>query len=314
MHPVCEIPSQTLTLKLRGLCSDFSFGREYVFTISEDGRDFFQGKRKNTNLEFNITENLWQLYDKKNKLTLTSAASKQSYMLGLQQVSFSQAKDEACYKDTLTQKIKFTACKEGFFTCSDGHCIAMRKRCDQTAHCLDKSDEQNCRIIIMENYNRNIAPYIVDPSNDTITPVDINISTKIIDILKINEVEQSFQVKFKLVMSWYDYRLTYHNLKVDRIANSPNFEEVKELWIPNIIFDNTENNDVMTLDNIAKVTISREGNPEPSDLSVVDEIDIFKGSENRITFDKGFTKTLQCEYQLQLYPFDTQVCTINFQV
>ena len=93
-------------------------------------------------------------------------------------------------------------------------------------------------------------------------------------------------------MSWYDYRLTYHNLKVDRIANSPIFEEVKEVWIPNIIFDNTENNDVMTLDNLAEVTISREGDPEPSDISVVDEIDIFKGSENRITFGKGFTKTL----------------------
>ena len=98
------------------------------------------------------------------------------------------------------------------------------------------------------------------------------------------------------------------------MENSPTMEEVGKIWIPKIVFDNTENNDVMTLDNIAKVTISREGNPEPSDLSVVDEIDIFKGSENRITFDKGFTKTLQCEYQLQLYPFDTQVCTINFQV
>ena len=314
-YPVCEIPSKTLVLKLRGLCPEFSFGREFLYTISQDGQEHFQGKTSNAILQFNLTESQWQLYDKKDKQRMiTSAAERHSFMLGLQQVTFLKAKDDPCSKDSLAQKIKFTACKDGFFTCSDGHCIPMRKRCDQTRHCKDESDEQDCRIIVMKNYNRNIAPFIVDPLNDTLTPVDINVSATIIDILKINEVEQSFEVKFKLVMGWYDYRLVYHNLKVNRIANSPVFAEVKELWIPNIIFDNTRNNDVMTLDNLADVTISREGDPEPSDITVVDEIDIFKGSENSLTFDKGFTKELQCDFQLQLYPFDTQICTINLQV
>ena len=190
----------------------------------------------------------------------------------------------------------------------------MDKRCDQSANCPDDSDEINCKLIIMKNYNKNIAPFTINPLNDEPEPVDVNISAKIIKILKINEVEQSFKVKFSLFLSWYDSRLVYHNLKPSRMANCPTMEEAESLWIPSIIFDNTENNDVMSLDKLAKVTISKKGNATSSDEAVVNEIEIFKGSENNIVFDKGFTKTLKCIYQLQLYPFDTQECTVNLQI
>ena len=68
------------------------------------------------------------------------------------------------------------------------------------------------------------------------------------------------------------------------------------------------------MDNLAEVTISREGALTPTDESNLFEIDICKGSENKIDFDKGFTKTLKCIYQLQLYPFDTQECTVNLKI
>lgn len=58
---------------------------------------------------------------------------------------------------------------------------------------------------------------------------------------------------------------------------------------------------------------------------MVDEINIFDGQQNRITFEqvlevlifltypptKVYTKTFKCTYQLQMYPFDTQVHTIG---
>ena len=68
------------------------------------------------------------------------------------------------------------------------------------------------------------------------------------------------------------------------------------------------------MDSLAKVTISRQGDVVLSDETVVDEIDIFQGSENQITFDKIYTKSLKCIYQLQLYPFDTQECTVDLEV
>ena len=96
--------------------------------------------------------------------------------------------------------------------------------------------------------------------------------------------------------------------------NIPTFDEVMNMWIPNIIFDNTEFNDVVTLDSLAQITIQREGKPAYSDDHIVDEIEIYKGSENIVIFDRGYTKTLECIYELHRYPFDTQTCTVNLQV
>ena len=39
----------------------------------------------------------------------------------------------------------------------------------------------------------------------------------------------------------------------------------------------------------------------------VEEINIFAGGENQITFQQVYSKAFLCEYELQLYPFDTQV-------
>ena len=43
---------------------------------------------------------------------------------------------------------------------------------------------------------------------------------------------------------------------------------------------------------------------------MVEEINIFTGKENRLTFQQVFAKTFMCKYQLQLYPFDTQVMVL----
>ena len=312
--PVCTKESKTLIFKLRGLCADFSFDRAYVYTIDGYGQEVFLG-HTNSMIKYNSTAKLWHLFKPAdNSSLITSAADWNSYLIGLNQVSFEKAKEENCHKGELLQNIKFTTCTTGFFTCNDGRCIPMHKRCDQTMNCKDKSDENNCKLIIMESYNKNIAPFTVNQSNDEIKPVDVNINANVINILKINEVEQSFQLKIALSLNWFDYRLIYHNLKDSRMANSPTREEVEQLWIPSVIFDNTEHNDVMTLDSLAKVTISKEGTSTPSDVTSVDEIDIFDGSENKVYFDRGFTKTVECIYQLQLYPFDTQECTLNLQV
>ena len=95
--------------------------------------------------------------------SITSTSPWETFLLGLHQVNFKQAKEEQCFKDKEVQMIKFTSCKKGFFTCNDGVCIDMNQRCDQTAHCEDSSDEKNCKLVLMEeNYNKNIAPFSVN--------------------------------------------------------------------------------------------------------------------------------------------------------
>ena len=60
-----------------------------------------------------------------------------------------------------------------------------------------------------------------------------------------------------------------------------------------------------------ELTLTREGDYIVSTDDNVEEINIFEGQFNRITFEQVYTKTFKCTYQLQLYPFDTQVSAIE---
>ena len=89
--------------------------------------------------------------------------------------------------------------------------------------------------------------------------MNINVSMSVIDIIKIEEVDHVYILKFRLVLEWYlillnltnnracydryDYRIKYLNLKNTRSQNSLALEDVQRLWIPFLVFDNTEKNE-----------------------------------------------------------------------
>ena len=114
-------------------------------------------------------------------------------------------------------------------------------------------------------------------------------------------------------MEWYDYRLIYHNLKTQRSLNLLSREEIERLWIPFVVFANTKDSESTKGDDETEVTITREGNYTESSIYTLDEINIFRGFDNRITFQQVYAKTFKCEYQLQLYPFDTQVSYSSYK-
>ena len=76
-------------------------------------------------------------------------------------------------------------------------------------------------------------------------------------LLKIEEVNHVFSVKFRLVMEWYDHRLNYYNLKEQRSSNSLSHEEVEKLWIPYIVFENSEHSEATKSDPDSEVLITR---------------------------------------------------------
>ena len=224
-------------------------------------------------------------------------------------MSFKDVGDDCSKRRGQNSKlIKFTTCAEGRFTCDDGLCIDMDKRCDQVSNCEDESDENDCiTVVVKDNYNKKIAPFTFDKQLNSIIPVNVNVSIDVIDVLGIIEVNQEFELKLSLSMEWYDSRILYHNLKKSRAANVPTTEEVLKLWLPFVIFDNTKQNDATVLDANTKITFTREGDFVQVDNTEVHEINVFSGADNGITFQQVYTKYFKCEYLLQLYPFDTQV-------
>ena len=158
-----------------------------------------------------------------------------------------------------------------------------------------------------DNYNKKISPFEYDYVLSRVIPANVNVSMVVMDVLRISEVDLVFVLKFRILMVWHDYRLKYHNLKREQSLNSLAREEIDNLWIPYVVFANTENQESTKGDDESQVTITREGNFYESSVNVMEEINVFEGVQNSITFQQVYAKSFKCVYQLHLYPFDTQV-------
>ena len=111
-------------------------------------------------------------------------------------------------------------------------------------------------------------------------------------------------------MNWYENRALYHNLKSEVSFNSFNDEEMRRLWKPYIIYDNTENNEAVELSEFVKtiMAVTREGEfSSRSGIDVVVEIEVFDGNKNKISMNQTCSKSFQCTYLIHWFPFDTQV-------
>ena len=107
--------------------------------------------------------------------------------------------------------------------------------------------------------------------------------------------------------------MTYQNLKKETSLNALTDEDILKIWLPLIVYDNTDQKEVTRLGEygngewVTRVTVTREGDFTRSGIEKVDEAEIFEGTENRLTMYQTYTWEFQCKYELQRYPFDTQV-------
>ena len=97
-----------------------------------------------------------------------------------------------------------------------------------------------------------------------------------------------------------ELRATYHNLKGEDYLNSLSQDDIKKLWLPYVIYDNTDMKEAVELDGgvYTKVTVTRQGEFIRSPIDVLDEIEIFNGDENKLRMSQTYTKVFQCEYDL----------------
>ena len=58
--------------------------------------------------------------------------------------------------------------------------------------------------------------------------------------------------------------------------------------------------------------VNRTGNATESAMTDLQNNHIYSGDENDLILQRIFTEKFICEFQLQYYPFDTQVCDMIF--
>ena len=163
-------------------------------------------------------------------------------------------------------------------------------------------------MVLASGYNMKIPPITTDDQRN-IVPVQVRISIILMKIVQIKEVDHKIEFQFGIVLEWPEIRALFHNLKFKSSLNALTDEEISQLWLPYVIYDNTDMKEVVQLEEGTKttVTVTRQGDFTRSGVEVADEIEVFEGGENKLTMNQTYSKKFQCEYQLHRYPFDIQV-------
>ena len=178
--------------------------------------------------------------------------------------------------------------------------------------------------MLKDGYNKMVPPIEMAPDR-TMIPVTVDVSIVLLKIVEIEEENHAIEFQYEIIMKWRDNRLAYHNLKRDTSLNALPEADFKKLWLPLVIYENTDQKvshlrtkrKKITLKVTTRlgmdwewdtsVTVTKEGDFARSGLESLHEIETFKGGENTLTMRQTYTNKFQCTFMLNRYPFDTQV-------
>ena len=301
-------------LRLRGYCGSTYFDTRFTVTqFAAAPLDIIMVSNKNSRIQYNSTRSQWVMSHQIRNVTARSSASQGSYALGKHNWTIT-GDNKRCFKGKeYTQEMKLTGCNKTQFTCDNGECVKMEERCNQIPDCVDTSDELNCRILKLKSgYNKRVPPVgTTGKQVKTLKPVEVNVSMTLYKIVAVKEDMHSIQLQFQISLRWKDNRATYYNLKPDSYLNALSLEEINSLWLPLVVYVNTDQQLTTRLGWVnewkTNVNVLREGNFTRNWQGDLDETYLFKGSKNSLVMTQSYTHDFQCVYQLERYPFDTQV-------
>ena len=113
--------------------------------------------------------------------------------------------------------------------------------------------------------------------------------------------------QFILFLTWYDFRLTLHNMKINVNMNTLTTKEKESIWVPKLVFSNTKTKENTKNDDKSFTVARRDSLYDYSETDVKDNIFLFSGSDNPFVMSRSYDVEWICDYDMRWYPFDTQV-------
>ena len=293
---------------------DFYLGLQYTpkqSMLSPQSLFFVGGM--STQIHYNESSKMWVLTEAVSNVRAVSSASKESFGLGKKRWTVTGDHPNCHGGQRYTTDLKLSGCNRlEHFTCDDGQCIPLDLRCDQLPHCRDKSDEKGCILLVLEDgYNKRIPP--ITMSLEGPLPVRCDVSISLNKVVLIDEENHAIKLQFEILLEWRENRAIFHNLKENEALNALNDTEIRNLWLPLVIYENTDDKESTRIGTewewITNILVRRNGTPTLGNFwdGWLHETQIFQGKDNILKMSQTYTHNFQCVYQLAEYPFDTQV-------
>ena len=150
-------------MTMRGLCPDSNIDRFWVPRNYGDADLEYIGI-SSSRIFYDNEEKQWKMTvtGKKERTVGTSKTSFESFLLGKSSWLIENDDISCNTGDPYNITLKLTGCKSDEFTCFDGQCIDINKRCDQIEDCMDKSDENDCELLILkQGYKKKVIPFSI---------------------------------------------------------------------------------------------------------------------------------------------------------
>ena len=164
--------------------------------------------------------------------------------------------------------LTLSVCSTGQYTCDDGICIDLKKRCDLKVDCDDFSDEKDCSLVeLPKGYSTTIPPPPLVENN----PLPIGFTLNIISFPSIKTQDLTFEVMLDFHLIWQDVRLDFINLKDHRSLNVLDYNAVKTVWSPLVFFSNAMGNKFTNLEQGSRIECVKQGKPVPSGPNIEKE-------------------------------------------
>ncbi|CAM6054348.1 unnamed protein product [Sphagnum tenellum] len=294
-------------IQIRGLCKESLFNTKYSWTRTfMNGRHSFRGYT-NTLMSWDTNITMWrlQIYDRPNTYATVNMTE---YPLG---TNTWDIYGDNCFDSNHTAMLlNVNACNDSEFNCLDGYCINIDLRCDGKVDCTDKTDEIGCELLLMDASYIKDLPASPDQQSGATELAAVLVSMDILSILDISEVQNFISLQLQLWLTWRDKRLTMVDLKKDQDLNTLTPEFRNKIWIPEIVFYNTQEKLESLNDEKAFATIRRNASYQMSPKQQLQNAYFFKGEENPITVSRVYNSEFLCEFNMAVYPFDTQRCSV----